>query len=85
MKLSCGMFSVGDFDQDITAEKCLQNVIQSATDGSIIVFHDSLKTYEKLQYVLPRVLDHYSSLGYSFENLGSAIYKEKYQEDIKTA
>ena len=43
----------GDFDPYLSKEDCYQNVIQNATKGSIIVFHDSLKSKEKLQYVLP--------------------------------
>lgn len=59
----------GDFDPKITKEECLENVISKATNGSIIVFHDSLKAKEKLTYVLPKVLKHFSKLGYSFKNL----------------
>jgi len=61
----------GDFDPKITKEECLENVISKATNGSIIVFHDSLKAKEKLEYVLPRVLKHFSKLGYRFKNLES--------------
>ena len=57
----------GDFDQKISKEQCLDNVLLSAGHGSIIVFHDSLKSQAKLKYVLPKVLQHYSQLGYSFE------------------
>ncbi len=59
----------GDFDRNISEKKCLQNVIKNTTDGSIIVFHDSEKAFTKLRYVLPRVLRHFSSLGYSFEKI----------------
>lgn len=59
----------GDFDPKITEEQCLQNVVSNASSGSIVVFHDSLKAEEKLRYVLPRVLEHYSALGYRFEAL----------------
>jgi len=57
----------GDFDPEITKEQCLRNVLRSTNPGSIIVFHDSIKAMDKLQYVLPRVLKHYSDLGYKFE------------------
>jgi len=57
----------GDFDMDITNERCLSNVILSAVPGSIIVFHDSQKAFLKLQYILPRILEYYSEKGYSFE------------------
>jgi len=59
----------GDFDSSISQEQCLENVISKAKAGSIIVFHDSLKAEEKLRYVLPRVLKHFSKLGYTFKNL----------------
>lgn len=59
----------GDFDPKISEEQCLTNVIDNATSGSIVVFHDSLKAEEKLRYALPRVLEHYSALGYRFEAL----------------
>jgi peptidoglycan/xylan/chitin deacetylase (PgdA/CDA1 family) len=59
----------GDFDPEITAEQCLQNVLENARRGSIVVFHDSLKAWEKLQYVLPMVLSHFTSKGYRFERL----------------
>jgi len=56
----------GDFDQKLSNEKCLANVIDNAKAGSVVVFHDSEKALKKLHYVLPRVLEHFSSLGYSF-------------------
>ncbi len=66
----------GDFDAEISAEKCLKNIITSATDGSIIVLHDSLKTADKLREILPTILEHFIALGYSFETLGSALYEQ---------
>ncbi len=59
----------GDFDRDLTPEACYQNVIDHAKSGSIIVFHDSLKAEKNLRYALPKVLDHFASLGYSFQAL----------------
>ena len=57
----------GDFDQSISKEKCLKNVIKNTTSGSIIVFHDSVKASGKLQFSLPKILDHFSEKGFSFE------------------
>lgn len=65
----------GDFDSTISPENCAQNVIDNATDGSIIVFHDNMKAKENLYHALPKVLDHFSRLGYRFGNL-----KDKKQE-----
>lgn len=47
-----------DFDYKTTKEKCLQNVLNNIKEGSIVVFHDSLKAEEKLKYVLPKVLQY---------------------------
>ena len=42
-----------DFDQTISPEKCLNNVLKNVSSGSIIVFHDSVKAQQNLKYVLP--------------------------------
>ena len=65
------MWSVlsGDFDVKLSKEKCLNNVINNTEKGSIIVFHDSEKAFEKLQYVLPKVLAHFTNAGYIFKSL----------------
>ncbi len=63
----------GDFDPSISAEKCYNNVISNVQSGSIVVFHDSHKSFDKLKRVLPRVLEHFSNLGYQFK----AITKER--------
>lgn len=67
----------GDFDPNLSSEQCLDNVISNAAPGSIVVFHDSLKAQEKLTYVLPKVLEHFSRLGYRFEALSTAEEKQE--------
>jgi peptidoglycan/xylan/chitin deacetylase (PgdA/CDA1 family) len=59
----------GDFDTNITGEKCAQNVIQNAGPGSIVVFHDSAKAMDRLRIALPKVLLHFTNLGYQFKAL----------------
>ncbi|KAB8151978.1 polysaccharide deacetylase family protein [Kordia sp. TARA_039_SRF] len=59
----------GDFDKNLSPEKSLSNVVNNAETGSIIVFHDSLKAFEKLKYALPKVLQHFHELGYTFERI----------------
>jgi peptidoglycan-N-acetylglucosamine deacetylase len=61
----------GDFDTQISGETCFQNVIKHAGPGSIIVFHDSTKAWERMSYALPKVLQHFSALGYRFETISS--------------
>lgn len=59
----------GDFDQSITKEKCLENVIHNSKKGSIVVFHDSVKASKNLKYTLPKTLAYFSEKGYHFEAL----------------
>ena len=59
----------GDFDTSISKEKCLENVIENATPGSIIVFHDSVKAFPNLEYTLPEALKYWSAKGFVFEKL----------------
>jgi len=59
----------GDFDAKISPEKCAENVIKNSEQGSIVVFHDSLKAFNNLKIALPKVLEHFSDLGYQFKVL----------------
>jgi peptidoglycan/xylan/chitin deacetylase (PgdA/CDA1 family) len=59
----------GDFDRAINGEKCAQNVIRRATNGSVVVFHDSLKAEPRLRPALPLVLEHFSERGFEFRSL----------------
>ncbi len=58
-----------DFDVTVSANKCLANVIKNVENGSIIVFHDSVKAFEKLQIVLPKVLEYFSEKGFAFKKI----------------
>ena len=55
-----------DFDINITPEQCLDNVLKNTKDGNIVLFHDSLKAKERMEYALPRALEVWSRAGYSF-------------------
>jgi hypothetical protein len=65
------MWSVlpGDFDQKISKEKCLHRSIKYTSDGTIIVYHDNEKTKEKVLYTIPKYIEHFKKLGYTFEAL----------------
>ncbi|MBL7701893.1 MAG: polysaccharide deacetylase family protein [Ferruginibacter sp.] len=65
------MWSVlsGDFDINLTPEKCLDNVIKYSQSGSVVVFHDSEKAYERLLYTLPLMLKYFSEKGFKFEKI----------------
>ena len=55
-----------DFDIDVKPEACLQNVLKHTENGSIVLFHDSLKAYDRLEYTLPRAMEVWSREGYEF-------------------
>lgn len=58
-----------DFDQSISSKKCLNNVLKNTKNGSIIVFHDSVKAEKHLKFVLPKVLEYFSKKGYQFNSI----------------
>lgn len=74
-KLKTIMWTVlsGDFDGDITKEKCLANVILNASEGSIIVFHDSDKAYNRMHFALVETLKYFNDKGYKFERITPEI------------
>jgi len=53
-----------DFDTSIHTETCLNNVIEKAKSGDVIVFHDSVKAFKNLKVVLPKVLEYFSEKGF---------------------
>ncbi|WCT11528.1 polysaccharide deacetylase family protein [Mucilaginibacter jinjuensis] len=59
----------GDFDMSLEPERCLKNVVKHTENGSIVVFHDSLKAFNRLEYVLPRAMEYWSKEGYQFKIL----------------
>jgi len=59
----------GDFDTGITGKTCLENVIFSVRPGDIVVFHDSEKAWERMQFALPRVLEYCVQQGWALKSL----------------
>ena len=59
----------GDFDQRLSKEECFELTAKSIQNGSIVVFHDSDKSFRNLDYVLPRILKHFQEIGYAFKPL----------------
>ncbi|RKE99068.1 polysaccharide deacetylase family protein [Ichthyenterobacterium magnum] len=58
-----------DWDKTVSKEECLNNVISTAKQGSIIVFHDSIKASKNMQFALPKVLEYFNNKGYTFKSL----------------
>ncbi len=59
----------GDFDPKLTEEDCYKNVTENAVSGSIIVFHDSLKAFQRLRDALPKALQFWKDQGFLFEKI----------------
>ncbi len=59
----------GDFDPGLSPQKCYQNIVDKSSNGSIIVFHDSLKAWPRLEYALPKALGFWQQQGYGFKSL----------------
>lgn len=56
-----------DYSRNLTAEEVLGNVKKYARNGSIITFHDSLKSIDKLHKILPSALEWLKDQGYTFK------------------
>jgi len=59
----------GDFDVDISPEKCLTNVVKHIKPGAIVVFHDSAKAWPRMGYALQGVLDYCKKQGWEMRGL----------------
>lgn len=58
-----------DFDTNLTAQACLSYVLYHTKPGSIVLFHDSEKAWERMSVALPAVLKHFSREGYVFDRI----------------
>jgi hypothetical protein len=54
-----------DFDAQNTPQKCFENVRKNATSGSIIVFHDNLKSQKNMTASLEMSLKYFTDEGYT--------------------
>lgn len=56
-----------DYSNRLTPSQVLDNVKRYTRNGSIITFHDSLKSIDTLREILPMALEWLKSEGYQFE------------------
>ena len=52
-----------DYSRYVSPRQCLKNVTKHVAKGSIVVFHDSKKSFRNLRYALPRVLQYLQDQG----------------------
>jgi peptidoglycan/xylan/chitin deacetylase (PgdA/CDA1 family) len=58
-----------DFDQSLSSNQVVDNVMNNVQPGSIVVMHDSLKAERHLRYTLPIILKKLSEQGYRFSSI----------------
>lgn len=58
-----------DYSKKLTGEQVLDNVKKYARNGSIIVFHDSIKAERNMKYTLPRAIEWLREQGYNFDKI----------------
>lgn len=58
-----------DYSKWLRPQDVVRNVKRFARDGSVIVFHDSLKSWPRLQEALPQALEWLLEQGYEFRLL----------------
>lgn len=56
-----------DYNRKFNGEQILQKVKKYARNGSIITFHDSIKSKENLKYALPKAIEWLKEQGYEFK------------------
>lgn len=56
-----------DYSKNLNGHDVLNNVKRYTRPGSIITFHDSLKSYDKILYALPRAIEWLKEQGYEFK------------------
>ncbi len=71
LKLKTIMWSVlaGDWVSTLTPEKCFEQVKANIHPGCIVVFHDSDKANERMSFALPKLLEHFYKIGYTFNKI----------------
>lgn len=58
-----------DYNPELTGEQVLGIVKKYARNGSIVVFHDSIKSERNMKYALPKAIEYLLGQGYAFETL----------------
>ncbi len=54
----------GDYMPEMNKEMCLKNAVSHSKNGSIVLFHDSIKAFENMSYALPKALEYWKNEGF---------------------
>lgn len=64
------MWDVISYDYEkITPETCFLNVKKNSKPGSIILFHDNIKAEKNIKFALPKTIEHFLKLNYTFASI----------------
>ena len=55
-----------DYNKNLTSETILENVKRYSRNGSLVVFHDSIKAKDRVLTVLPLAIEFWKAEGYQF-------------------
>jgi len=58
-----------DYNKNLTPKTIMQNIKRFSRNGSLVVFHDSIKAERNMLTVLPLAIEYWNSKGYRFEVL----------------
>ena len=55
-----------DFSYKVSAQKCLSKTLRHTKNGSIVLFHDSKKTFDKTKFVISQYILSLKEKNYEF-------------------
>lgn len=67
-----------DYSRHLTAEDVVNNVKRYTRNGSIITFHDSLRSIDKLKTALPRCIEWLQQEGYAFKVFDEHLHHSRH-------
>ena len=67
-KMTVVMWNIlaGDWVMDLKPDRCYQRVKRKISSGDIIVLHESDKSWDRMSYTLPLLLEDFTHMGYQF-------------------
>jgi peptidoglycan/xylan/chitin deacetylase (PgdA/CDA1 family) len=70
-QLSIVMWNIlaGDWEQSLSPQKCFNQIKNKIYPGAIVVFHDSEKAKERMEYAFPKFLQYAAKKGYTFKSI----------------
>ncbi len=58
-----------DYAKSLSPQGCLNSVVRNIRAGSVVVFHDSEKSFRNMSYALPRTLEHIDKMGWRCDKI----------------